>query len=287
MCVPGSVACDLRNGNIKRKNEHWRVHNGELVLLDGVRILQILFELFQIISGREGLVRPIGGSVGRRRGPRHHLGWARGEHIVVQHRVPICGKALLVPRSLRGGREGETYAITGPNGCGKSTFLKVLLGLYSAGGHRTLGSVPYEELDMETIRHDLFAVCPQKLFIPNETVEHYLERASIRGTGEHLCELVPSFCRTVESLKGKNCRDLSGGEYRKLRIISALCRQPEVLVFDEPTNDLDEESRREFTEYVSRNPFNQLILVVSHDQDLILACDKKLDLNFDSKDGQC
>lgn len=34
-------------------------------------------------------------------------------------------------------------------------------------------------------------------------------------------------------------------------------------------------------------PFNQLILVVSHDQDLILACDKKLDLNFDSKDGQC
>lgn len=150
-----------------------------------------------------------------------------------------------------------------------------------------MGSVPYEGLDMETIRHDLFAVCPQKLFIPNETVEHYLERASIRGTGEHLCELVPSFCRTVESLKGKNCRDLSGGEYRKLRIISALCRQPEVLVFDEPTNDLDEESRREFTEYVSRNPFNQLILVVSHDQDLILACDKKLDLNFDSKDGQC
>lgn len=64
-------------------------------------------QLFQIISGREGLVRPIGGSVGRRRGPRHHLGWARGEHIVVQHRVPICGKALLVPRSLRGGREGE------------------------------------------------------------------------------------------------------------------------------------------------------------------------------------
>ena len=70
-------------------------------------MLQILIELFQIISGREGLVRPIGGSVGRRRGPRHHLGWARGEHIVVQHRVPICGKALLVPRSLRGGREGE------------------------------------------------------------------------------------------------------------------------------------------------------------------------------------
>lgn len=61
------------------------------------------FELFQIVSGRKGLVRPIGGSDGGRRGPRHPHGWARGEHIVVQHRVPIRGKALLVPRPLRGG----------------------------------------------------------------------------------------------------------------------------------------------------------------------------------------
>lgn len=150
-----------------------------------------------------------------------------------------------------------------------------------------MGSVPYEELDMETIRHDLFAVCPQKLFIPNETVENYLERTSIRGSNENLRELVPSFYRTVESLKGKNCRDLSGGEYRKLRIFAALRRQPEVLVFDEPTNDLDEESRREFTGYIHRNPFDQLILVVSHDQDLISACDRKLDLDFDPKNGQC
>lgn len=77
--------------------------NGELVLLDGVRMLQVFFELFQIVSGRKGLVRPIGGSDGGRRGPRHPHGWARGEHIVVQHRVPIRGKALLIPRPLRGG----------------------------------------------------------------------------------------------------------------------------------------------------------------------------------------
>lgn len=118
-------------------------------------------------------------------------------------------------------------------------------------------------------------------------MEKYLERTSIQGSNESLCELVPSFYRTVESLKGKNCRNLSGGEYRKLRIFAALRRQPEVLVFDEPTNDLDEESRREFAEYVHRNPFDQLILVVSHDRDLILACDEKLDLGFDPKDGQC
>ena len=99
----GGTARDLRDGNIERKNELRRVHNGELVLLDGVRMLQVFFELFQIVSGRKGLVRPIGGSDGGRRGPRHPHGWARGEHIVVQHRVPIRGKALLIPRPLRGG----------------------------------------------------------------------------------------------------------------------------------------------------------------------------------------
>ncbi len=181
---------------------------------------------------------------------------------------------------------GKTYALVGPNGCGKTTFLKAILGLYDVEGCRVMGGVPYEELDMEAARRDLFAVCPQKLFAPDEIAASYLEKTSRWGTDKELRELMPKFCRSVESLEGKNCRDLSGGEYRKLRIYAAICKKPEVLILDEPTNDLDVASRLELTEFVRRNPFNQLIVVVSHDQELISACDKKVSFDSNGEEAQ-
>lgn len=99
----GGTARDLRDGNIERKNELRRVHNGELVLLDGVRCFKYFLNYFKSYQDARASFEPIGGSDGGRRGPRHPHGWARGEHIVVQHRVPIRGKALLIPRPLRGG----------------------------------------------------------------------------------------------------------------------------------------------------------------------------------------
>lgn len=172
-----------------------------------------------------------------------------------------------------------TYCIVGENGRGKTSLLYLMLGLYSSKGKVKYNGVPIEECDLDYIRAREISCCPQSCFAPDETVKELLEYFDTPFSSYHRgVDGLLSLENSVKELLGKRCSALSGGELRRVYLWSAISRKSSVLVLDEPTTGLDAVSRAELAAYVKRNKQSQLIIVVSHDDEMVGAVEGVVDL---------
>ncbi len=153
----------------------------------------------------------------------------------------------------------EKMGIVGNNGTGKTTFIKMLLGLEKAdSGKFDIGStVRFGYFSQEGITFD-----EQKKVIDVITdIAEYIDM----GGGKHLSasQFLQYFMFTREQ-QYNYVYKLSGGEKRKLHLCTVLMKNPNFLVLDEPTNDLDIQTSQIFEEYLA--DFPGCVIVVSHDR---------------------
>ena len=173
-----------------------------------------------------------------------------------------------------------TYCIVGENGRGKTSLLYLMLGLYSSKGKVTYNRTPIEESDLDYMRARTISCCPQLFFAPDETVKELLEYYDTPfSSHHHNTNELPLLENGVKELLEKRCSALSGGELRRVYLWSAISRKSSVLVLDEPTTGLDAASRAELAAYVKRNIFNQMIIIVSHDDEMVGAAEEVVDLD--------
>ena len=153
----------------------------------------------------------------------------------------------------------EKMGIIGDNGAGKSTFIKMLLGLVQPdGGKFDIG---------ETVRFGYFSQDgmlfddQQKVIDVITDIAEYIDM----GDGKHLTasQLLQQFLFTPEQ-QYNYVYKLSGGERRKLYLCTVLMRNPNFLVPDEPTNDLDIQTLQVLEEYLQ--DFAGCVIIVSHDR---------------------
>ena len=153
----------------------------------------------------------------------------------------------------------EKMGIVGSNGTGKSTFIKLLLGLEQPdSGRFDIG---------ETVRFGYFSQeglqfrDDQKVIDVVRDIAEYIDL----GQGRHLSasQFLQYFLFTPEQ-QHNYVSKLSGGERRKLYLCTVLMRNPNFLVLDEPTNDLDIQTLQVLEEYLQ--DFPGCVIVVSHDR---------------------
>lgn len=153
----------------------------------------------------------------------------------------------------------EKMGIIGDNGAGKSTFIKMLLGLVQPDeGKFDIG---------ETVRFGYFSQDgmvfddQQKVIDVITDIAEYIDM----GDGKHLTasQLLQQFLFTPEQ-QYNYVYKLSGGERRKLYLCTVLMRNPNFLVLDEPTNDLDIQTLQVLEEYLQ--DFAGCVIIVSHDR---------------------
>jgi ATP-binding cassette subfamily F protein uup len=153
----------------------------------------------------------------------------------------------------------EKMGIIGDNGAGKSTFIKMLLGLVQPDeGTFDIG---------ETVRFGYFSQDgmlfddQQKVIDVITDIAEYIDM----GDGKHLTasQLLQQFLFTPEQ-QYNYVYKLSGGERRKLYLCTVLMRNPNFLVLDEPTNDLDIQTLQVLEEYLQ--DFAGCVIIVSHDR---------------------
>jgi len=143
---------------------------------------------------------------------------------------------------------GATVAFVGPSGAGKTTIVKLLVGLYRPDRGRVLyGGVPQDRVDLEALRERIGFVTQDTQLFSGSIRENLLfarpgaTDAECRDVLERAaCDsLLARADRGLETLIGEGGVKVSGGEKQRLSIARALLRRPQLLVFDEATSSLD------------------------------------------------
>jgi ATP-binding cassette subfamily F protein uup len=171
------------------------------------------------------------------------------------------GRLIVAPFSIRVHR-GDRIGFVGPNGAGKTTLLKILTGqLTPDSGTLKLGT-NLEIATLDQKREDLTL---------NDTLAHYLtdgrgENLLVNGVQKHVTGYMKEFLFQPEQARTP-IRDLSGGERARLMLARILARPSNVLILDEPTNDLDIETLDLLQEVVAG--YQGTVILVSHDRDFL------------------
>ncbi|QNP40605.1 ATP-binding cassette domain-containing protein [Lysobacter solisilvae (ex Woo and Kim 2020)] len=156
---------------------------------------------------------------------------------------------------------GDRIGLIGPNGSGKTTLLKLLLGeLAPTAGEVKLGSnlrIAYFDQYRATLREDWNAI---------ENVAEGRESVEINGKHKHVIGYLQDFLFTPERARAPITR-LSGGERNRLLLAKLFAQPSNLLVMDEPTNDLDVETLELLEELLADYPGT--LLLVSHDRDFL------------------
>ncbi|WCJ62237.1 ABC-F family ATP-binding cassette domain-containing protein [Agrobacterium tumefaciens] len=170
-------------------------------------------------------------------------------------------RLIIAPFSLRVHR-GDCIGLVGPNGAGKTTLLKMLTGeLQPDSGTVKLGT-NLEIATLDQKREDLN---------PTETLAHYLtdgrgDNLLVNGEVKHVTGYMKDFLFQPEQARTP-IRNLSGGERARLILARILARPTNLLILDEPTNDLDIETLDLLQEIVAG--FSGTVILVSHDRDFL------------------
>ena len=171
--------------------------------------------------------------------------------------------------------ESDFLGVIGPNGGGKTTLLKIILGLLKPdqGNVSVFNKKPKEA-------RDLIGYVPQFLEIDLDCPVSVLDivlmgilsrKKIFQKYNDQDLKLVEEALRFVDlyNLKNKQIGELSGGQRQRVYIARALIRKPKLLILDEPTASIDEKSEKDFWELLKEINKNSAIIIVSHDTGVV------------------
>lgn len=187
---------------------------------------------------------------------------------------------------------GETIALVGESGAGKTTILNLVIGFnMPSEGEVLLDGKSLGDIDLRSYRKYL-AVVPQNTILFSGTIRDNItygihdideERLMEVVKAANLSELIESLSDGLDTLVGEHGGKLSGGQRQRIAIARALIREPKVIVLDEATSALDSISEKMIQEAVNNLTANRTTFIVAHRLSTIRDADKIAVIH----DGRC
>lgn len=211
------------------------------------------------------------------------------EYIEVNELVKVFKMGTVEVQALRGlsmkVMQGEMVAIVGASGSGKTTLLNILGGIMRATAgmtvvaeHDVTNATPG---DLGRLRRDVVGHVFQELnLIPTLTAYENVElpmlaaKTSGKDRKKRVVELL-STMELADRMKHKP-DELSGGQRQRVAIAAALANNPDVILADEPTGDLDTETGKVIVEFLHKvnKEMGKTVLMVTHDASIARQCDR-------------
>ena len=183
---------------------------------------------------------------------------------------------------------GQTYAVVGPSGGGKSTLARLLFRFYDVGhGSIRIDGHDLRDCTQQSVRAAI-GIVPQDTVLFNDTLGYNLRygrpeaddaelQAAIRAA--RLDTFIARLPKGLDSTVGERGLKLSGGEKQRVAIARALLKNPSILIFDEATSALDSESEKAIQAEIRAVSRERTTLIIAHrlstivDADCILVID--------------
>ena len=167
---------------------------------------------------------------------------------------------------------GQHVGLIGKTGCGKSTLLNLVTLTWEANSGKVLiNDIPVDQLDETTLRQ-IIAVVPQVITIFSDTLKQNLLIGNRQASDQQLIDVLhqvelSKLLATDQGLNlplGQGGRALSGGEIRRIGIARALLHNSPLILMDEPTESLDQQTEQQIIELIKQTCKNKTLLMVTH-----------------------
>ena len=182
---------------------------------------------------------------------------------------------------------GNIYGIFGTSGSGKSTFLDLIMGLKNP----SLGRIKFDNKEVNNTKYNwlsVFGYVPQNPYLYDETIlknicfgvrnsEINLDKVKDVLKKSNLETFIKTLPDGLNTLIGEKGARISGGQMQRISLARALYHDPKVLILDEVTNQLDEETEYQIVEDLIKLKRDKLILFVTHKKDLLKNFDETIE----------
>jgi ATP-binding cassette, subfamily B, bacterial MsbA len=179
---------------------------------------------------------------------------------------------------------GETVALVGPSGGGKTSLANLIPRFHSAtSGRILLDGIPVEDLTLASLRSQI-AWVSQQVMLFNDTIENNVAYGANRTASSaqieaavraaHLQEFVASLPDGLQTMIGDNGVRLSGGQRQRLSIARAILKNAPILILDEATSALDNESERFVQAAIDELMRGRTTLVIAHRLTTVINADR-------------
>ncbi|WP_422081245.1 ABC transporter ATP-binding protein [Ulvibacterium sp.] len=168
---------------------------------------------------------------------------------------------------------GETVAILGKTGAGKSTILDLITRLYDvSSGEILIDDVPIKSVNLKTLRESIGAV-PQDALLFSDSIESNIKFGKYDATQEEVVavaknavvhENIMGFSKTYDTVLGERGITLSGGQKQRVSIARALLKDPKIYLFDDCLSAVDTETEEEILTNLKKVSNDKTTIIVSH-----------------------
>ncbi len=189
-------------------------------------------------------------------------------------------------------RAGETVALVGESGGGKSTLVNMMTGFYEpTDGTVLIDGKPMSEIDLKSYRKHI-AMVPQTSVLFAGTIRENITYGLPKVKEERLQEILEAACLTdviadlphgLDSTVGEHGGKLSGGQRQRISIARAMIRNPDIILLDEATSALDTVSEKHIQQAIENLSRDKTTVIVAHRLSTIKNADKVAVI----RDGQC
>lgn len=169
--------------------------------------------------------------------------------------------------------KGETVAILGKTGSGKSTILDLVARLYDVdSGEILIDDIPLKKLNLTSLREAIGAV-PQDAFLFSDTIENNIKFGKYNASKDEVVGVaknavvhsnIMGFSKKYDTILGERGITLSGGQKQRVSIARALLKDPKIYAFDDCLSAVDTETEEEILNNLKKASHNRTTLIVSH-----------------------